>query len=159
MHPHDNVPYLQALMVAFILDDIVFNVGRLVVSNMKFFKIHGDMHLLLSSLTIEFCKRYRVLEYHGDMRVHPGTPIYTLKIFVECAPRKSKKRKINLDMSICEETKSYRPSIIGPIKEISIDLTPIRELMLGLSQGSGEPSTTLYSYVSQCDYEKYLVDQ
>lgn len=71
---------LHAYMVAYKLDNNFLNVGCLVTSDMKFYRIHSSMHLLFLSLMTKLCKRAGVVMYPGDTWVCPGTPIYPLKI-------------------------------------------------------------------------------
>lgn len=42
-------------MVAYILQNIFLNIGRLVISDMKYYRNHDGMHLLFPSLINEMC--------------------------------------------------------------------------------------------------------
>ncbi|KAF3656950.1 hypothetical protein FXO38_13905 [Capsicum annuum] len=142
-------------MVSCILDNNPLTVYHLVLSDIKFYRNYGGTHLLFPSLINELCKKVRVVEYPDDTWVSPGTPIYHLKIQGEGAPGKRKKRKIDLGKSTVEESESYRPSTFKPLEDIGIDIRFINELVSGLPQGLGDPSTRQHSYVSCSDYDKY----
>lgn len=150
---------LWARIIACKLDDIPLNVSQIVISDMKFFRNYGGTHLLFPYLITKLCRRAGVVEYPRDTWVSPETSIYPLKIWVEGALGKYKKKKIDLGKSTCEDPKSYRPDRADLFEEIGIDLNFIREFVWGLPKGSGEPFTTHHSYVAQSDYEKYLKDQ
>lgn len=57
---------IRACMDACILDNILLNIGHLVISDLKFYKKHGGTHILLNSLITMFCKRASVMEYIDD---------------------------------------------------------------------------------------------
>lgn len=71
---------LQSWMVTYILDKISMNVGRLVTSDVKFFKNHSGKHFLFPYLITELSKRVGFMEYVKDTWVHPNTPVYPFKI-------------------------------------------------------------------------------
>lgn len=80
------VTNMCSCMVACKLDNIPLNVGRLVISDIIFYKNHSGVHFLFPSLITEMCRRERVVEYPNDTLVHPGTPIYPTKIWGKGAP-------------------------------------------------------------------------
>lgn len=104
---------MRSRMVACILENISLNVGRLMILDIKHFKIHGGTLLLFPSFITELCKRFKVEEYPRDTWVQPNTLIYPLKIWGEGLSSKSKKTKINVDNSTYEDTNSSRTSKAG----------------------------------------------
>lgn len=57
------IPDMRGQKVACILENILLNVGRLVLSNIRHFKNRDGSLLLFSSLITELCRRDRVEEY------------------------------------------------------------------------------------------------
>ncbi|KAF3623267.1 putative pentatricopeptide repeat-containing protein-like [Capsicum annuum] len=112
------VPNLRAWLVSYILDNIPLNVGQLVISDMKFFKNHGSMNRSFPYLIIELCRRAGVGEYSRNTLMCPRTPIHPLKIYGEGIPAKSKKWKIDLGKSTCEDPKYCRSSTTGPLEDL-----------------------------------------
>lgn len=53
---------MHACMVFLILDNIFFNVGHLVISDMKFYRNHGGIHLLFPSFITKLFRREGVGE-------------------------------------------------------------------------------------------------
>lgn len=104
----------------------------------------------------ELYRRAGVEEYLRDTWVNPRTTIYPLKIRGEDVHGKRKKRMIDLGKSIDKDADSCRPSIIGPLEEILMEMRKIKELVYGLTIVPGEPFTICYSYIAQSDYKKCI---
>lgn len=129
------------------------------VNEIDYFKIHGGTNLFDPCLITELCKRQRLEEYASDTCVCPSAPIYPLRIWGEGTLQKSKKRNINLEEPTCSEPEPNRPTTMGPLEEIGVNVVTIKELVASFPQWLGEPSTTHHSYVSRVDYDDYKKDQ
>lgn len=129
------------------------------LSVMTCFKNQVDSLFLFPALIIEFFMISKFEEYSRDIWVYPKTSIYPLKIQGEGALGKSKKIKINSDMSVDKDTVSCNPSIVGLSELILVEMRAIKELVSWFNIGLGESSTTHHLYVAQTNYERYLAYQ
>lgn len=57
---------LQVRMVFCILDGINLNIGRLVISDISFYRNYGGTHLIFPYLSTKLCRRPGVMEYPAD---------------------------------------------------------------------------------------------
>lgn len=105
--------------------------GQIVISEWRHFKNQGGTLLVFPSLITELCKKAKVKEYGTDTWVHPGPYIFPLKIWGEGPLGQSNKRKIDLGKYIVEESESCKPSTVGPLEGIRVDIRVIKEMVLG----------------------------
>lgn len=85
------IPIFQDQMVDFLLDNISFNVGWLVLSDIRNYKNRGGLMLMFLSCITELCKGVEVEKYPREKWVSLNTPIFPLKICGENALSKGKK--------------------------------------------------------------------
>lgn len=71
---------LHTRRVTFIIDDILLDIGHLVVNEINQFRDQGGMHHFFASLITEHYRRAGVEKYTGDICVQPGTFIYPLRV-------------------------------------------------------------------------------
>lgn len=128
-------------MLACLLENIPLNIGRFILSEIRYYKNRGCPILLYASFITELCKRVEVEEYPRDNWISPKTPIYLLKIHCMGVPSKNKKKKIDLGKSVDDDIDPCWPFIAGSFDKLSNEIRSIRELIFGLLTGLEEPST------------------
>lgn len=64
-------------------------------------------------------------------------PIYPLRIIDEGAQGKINKIEINVEKAACSEPESHRPTSMGTLEKIGVNIVSIKELVSRLTHGLG----------------------
>ncbi|KAH0706094.1 hypothetical protein KY285_012248 [Solanum tuberosum] len=119
-----NILVLRAQIVSCVLDDVLLNIGHLIVNELWEFKMHDSISLLIPSLITELCKQVEV-----------------------------EKRKIDYVKSVHVEDDSLLPPVGGDFESFASELRVVKELVAKQSQGPGESSVGTKSYVPQSEFD------
>ncbi|KAG5595495.1 hypothetical protein H5410_036727 [Solanum commersonii] len=135
---------LQAQIVACVLDNVLLNIGHLIVNEFWEFKMCDNLSLVVPSLSMKLCRQTLVVVLSGNTWIEPNNKIFPIMMCGKGSVLKSRRRKIDSDKSVHADYDYPIAPNLGSFQVFS---------------KSGESSSKKISFVPQSQFDADLIDQ
>ncbi|KAH0743246.1 hypothetical protein KY290_031239 [Solanum tuberosum] len=110
---------LQAQIVACVLDNVLVNIGHLIVNEFREFKMCDNPSLVIPFLITKLCKQTVVEVLLGNTWIEPNNQIFPIMMRGKGSALKSRRRKIDSDKSVHADYDNPIPPNLGSFQVFS----------------------------------------